>query len=202
MKWFNSILLLSALAVGVVHANPAHKNILAARGSCGNNEWFYSGKSCCIPYGGPSKPPSPPAGTSCPSCEYDAPELHTILFIVPFSALLRQSENVRFYFFNSAYSQLTVRHSCCLPKQPNSGTPSCSGGYTWDSGKDICKKSTPAPPPTSPKGPSNPSCSKSEFWWDNKPCCLPNGGPSTPPSPPSGSPCPSSPYFLCVMPFI
>ncbi|KAM5536182.1 hypothetical protein V8D89_010081 [Ganoderma adspersum] len=36
------------------------------------------------------------------------------------------------------------------------------------------------------------SCKSSEFYWEDKECCLPYGGAKNPPSPPKGSSCPSS----------
>ena len=39
------------------------------------------------------------------------------------------------------------------------------------------------------------SCSKNEFWYEKRSCCLPNGGPKVTPTPPSGIDCPSCAYF-------
>jgi len=38
-------------------------------------------------------------------------------------------------------------------------------------------------------------CKKGEFWWDDKSCCLPEGGPSHSPSPPAHTKCPDTHYW-------
>ncbi|EJD05739.1 uncharacterized protein FOMMEDRAFT_145169 [Fomitiporia mediterranea MF3/22] len=38
--------------------------------SCGENEFYYPTRSCCLPHGGPSKAPTPPKGVDCPSSWY------------------------------------------------------------------------------------------------------------------------------------
>ncbi|THV04938.1 hypothetical protein K435DRAFT_148722 [Dendrothele bispora CBS 962.96] len=39
------------------------------------------------------------------------------------------------------------------------------------------------------------SCSSNEFWYGEKNCCLPHGGPPSPPTPPRGNDCPPSGYY-------
>ncbi|KAF7785030.1 hypothetical protein Agabi119p4_1195 [Agaricus bisporus var. burnettii] len=38
-------------------------------------------------------------------------------------------------------------------------------------------------------------CKSNEFWWDDKKCCLPYGGPNSPPQPPKSTYCPPSGYY-------
>ncbi|KAJ7783798.1 protein priA [Mycena maculata] len=39
------------------------------------------------------------------------------------------------------------------------------------------------------------SCNSSEFWYEDKSCCLPHGGPPSPPAPPKGHDCPPSTWY-------
>ncbi|PPQ64416.1 hypothetical protein CVT26_002123 [Gymnopilus dilepis] len=39
------------------------------------------------------------------------------------------------------------------------------------------------------------SCKSSEFWYEERSCCLPHGGPSNPPSPPKGTQCPPTSHY-------
>ncbi|GBE78200.1 Protein priA [Sparassis crispa] len=41
---------------------------------CNDDEFMYEAKSCCVKYGGTPSPPTPPAGTQCPSSGW---EYHT-----------------------------------------------------------------------------------------------------------------------------
>ncbi|KAJ6519830.1 protein priA [Mycena sanguinolenta] len=45
------------------------------------------------------------------------------------------------------------------------------------------------------KSVSSDSCKSNEFWYEEKGCCLPHGGPPSPPSPPKGHDCPPSNYY-------
>ncbi|KAF5313113.1 hypothetical protein D9619_003184 [Psilocybe cf. subviscida] len=38
--------------------------------NCKTNEFRWSGKNCCLPKGGPPKPPAPPKGANCPPTSY------------------------------------------------------------------------------------------------------------------------------------
>lgn len=40
--------------------------VFAGSESCGDNEFMYEAKSCCVPFGGTPAPPSPPTGVQCP----------------------------------------------------------------------------------------------------------------------------------------
>ncbi|KAF8872139.1 hypothetical protein CPB84DRAFT_1818103 [Gymnopilus junonius] len=39
------------------------------------------------------------------------------------------------------------------------------------------------------------SCKSNEFWYEDRSCCLPNGGPTSPPNPPKGSQCPPTSHY-------
>lgn len=39
------------------------------------------------------------------------------------------------------------------------------------------------------------NCKKGEFWWKDKECCLPDGGPPAPPKPPKDHDCPPNNYY-------
>jgi len=38
-------------------------------------------------------------------------------------------------------------------------------------------------------------CDKDSFWWEDKGCCLPHGGPHNPPSPPHDTKCPKDTHY-------
>ncbi|KAG8684161.1 hypothetical protein FRC08_013840, partial [Ceratobasidium sp. 394] len=71
----------------------------------------------------------------------------------------------------------------CVPKtQPNENQPpSCPVSCSWSAESLWCKPL--------PSGPS--SCSAGEFWWADRKCCIPKGGPKYPANPPSGKTCPA-----------
>lgn len=71
MRAFSAFIAVASLAATFVGASPATENNLTARSqSCGQNQFWYSTRSCCLPHGGPSKTPTPPSGSSCPSSYY------------------------------------------------------------------------------------------------------------------------------------
>ncbi|OCH96168.1 hypothetical protein OBBRIDRAFT_800102 [Obba rivulosa] len=45
--------------------------VLATGDSCGENNFLYEDKNCCVPYGGTPSPPSPPKGSSCPQSGWE-----------------------------------------------------------------------------------------------------------------------------------
>ncbi|KZS99165.1 hypothetical protein SISNIDRAFT_545975 [Sistotremastrum niveocremeum HHB9708] len=88
---------------------------------------------------------------------------------------------------------------CCVPSQPGySLNPFCPSGYVWNKDLHYCQK--PQPPARQPQ------CSGSEFWWENRGCCLPHNGPGLiPPTPPPNKQCPGSYYWHwgegCCVPY-
>ncbi|ELU38160.1 hypothetical protein AG1IA_07825 [Rhizoctonia solani AG-1 IA] len=77
---------------------------------------------------------------------------------------------------------------CCVPSVPDvPATPACPAKCSWKPESYYCAPDpAPAPPTPAPEPPKTgpDSCSKTEFWWETKKCCLPIGGPHSPPSPP------------------
>ncbi|KAI0078884.1 hypothetical protein K474DRAFT_778013 [Panus rudis PR-1116 ss-1] len=45
---------------------PASTPSKPSGGNCGNDEFYFGKKDCCLPHGGQPNPPSPPKGTQCP----------------------------------------------------------------------------------------------------------------------------------------
>jgi len=81
--------------------------------------------------------------------------------------------------------------SCCLPSNPpppGNPAPSCPKSHNWNPQGSVCTPHNPGG-----QGPSD--CQSNEFWFGDKGCCLPHGGPPNSPSPPKGSQCPSSGWY-------
>ncbi|KAL5529302.1 hypothetical protein ACEPAG_5287 [Sanghuangporus baumii] len=127
MQILPTLILISALAVGLVDATPTKTTPLVARGGegtgtqtrqdCSENEFFWESRSCCLPHGGPTKTPTPPKGIDCPSSWYFSHE-----------------------------------QGCCVPKTkpPKPTTPTCSKeGWFWIPNLQCCSQPSPPSPPTS-----------------------------------------------------
>ncbi|KAG8884445.1 hypothetical protein FRB97_004219 [Tulasnella sp. 331] len=91
-------------------------------------------------------------------------------------------------------------HNCCVPKTSSAPPATCSGPFNlWDDDDQCCKKPTPTPAPVTP----TPDCPSGHFFYSDKACCLPQGGPGNNPICPSDRSCPSDwwwhgTYDCCV----
>ncbi|GJE86109.1 hypothetical protein PsYK624_021890 [Phanerochaete sordida] len=164
----------SAPATPVTPTAPANPT---SSSDCGNNNFFFQDKSCCLPHGGQPNPPSPPSGVTCPTNGWYWSNEHTAC--VP-SQPQTPSSPAPSCNPDCFWSSLDLK---CYP-HGSSSTPSTPSQPT--------KPSTPSAPAT-PTGPSD--CSSSDFWFPTKECCLPHGGQPNPPSPPSGTSCPPSSWY-------
>ncbi|KAL5533216.1 CYT2 [Sanghuangporus sanghuang] len=127
MQILSTLILISALAAGLVEATPTKTTPLVARGGdskgtktskdCSKKEFFWETRSCCLPSGGPTKTATPPSGIDCPSS---------------------------WYFSHD--------QGCCVPKvkPTNSATPTCSKkGWLWISSLQCCSQSSSSSSSTS-----------------------------------------------------
>ncbi|KAI0793495.1 hypothetical protein C8Q75DRAFT_731202 [Abortiporus biennis] len=152
--------------------------VLAHNGSdsgsdCGNNEFFYSKTSCCLPSGGVPNPPSPPSGTSCPSNGYYWHETKSCC--VPHNANPPSPSCPSGTTWNDDKNACEHPASSSTPSKPSSTTPT-----------------KPSSTASTPSQSSSGNCGNNQFFWSGKGCCLEHGGEPNPPSPPKGTDCPSS----------
>ncbi|KDR85002.1 hypothetical protein GALMADRAFT_131762 [Galerina marginata CBS 339.88] len=92
--------------------------------SCKPQEFWYKDKECCLPTGGPPKPPpSPPKGTQCP------PTSH---------------------YWGEKQGCCVPRN----PPPSNPPPPQCPKGWTWYPSLHHCRPTPtpPTPPPSHPSG--------------------------------------------------
>ncbi|KAF8746498.1 hypothetical protein RHS02_00923, partial [Rhizoctonia solani] len=225
---FATALLAFSASTLLVEATPTFGH---GKDTCGHKLFWWKQKGCCLPYGGISKPPSPPAGHSCmkkwywssennccvpekptspePSCGRSLkwnPETYSC---VP-NGGGENCNNGDFWWDNKKcclpHGGVPVPPSppsgyqcpnkwywnsdkgCCVPSVPDvPATPACPAKCSWKPESYYCAPDpAPAPPTPAPEPPKTgpDSCSKTEFWWETKKCCLPIGGPHSPPSPP------------------
>jgi len=163
---FGVALALVAAALPLAAALPGNYD----SSSCKSSDFWYEEKSCCLPRGGPPSHPKPPPEKQCPPKDWS----------------------------------WNKEHSCCVPHYPTPPShppPQCSKNWKWSSATYCCEPEQHDPSSPRPSGastytnrkrdhPGPSSCKKSEFWFDERSCCLPRGGPSTHPNPPQGKECP------------
>ncbi|KIP11959.1 hypothetical protein PHLGIDRAFT_82504 [Phlebiopsis gigantea 11061_1 CR5-6] len=169
MARLTSVLLFAAAALPYVFATNSN--------SCGSGEFFFADRSCCLPHGGQPSPPSPPAGTSCPTNGW---YWHSDNECCVPSTPQTPSSPPPACESDCFWSSLNLN---CKRSPPSTPTP------------------TPVPTttPTQPSTPATPSsssdCQNGEFFFQLKSCCLPHGGHPNPPSPPSGTSCPTNGWY-------
>ncbi|KZV77714.1 hypothetical protein PENSPDRAFT_679253 [Peniophora sp. CONT] len=141
---------------------------------CADNEFSWLGLKgqCCLPHGGQPNPPSPPAGSSCPSTWYWHQDQGCCVPTKPSSPE------------PSCPSGHSWLNQCCKPTGGASTTPAATSPV----------KTPGTGTTTSPASSSTGTCGSNEFSWLGLKgeCCLPHGGKPNPPSPPAGSSCPST----------
>lgn len=166
---FSVAFVLIAAAIPLAAALPGYNS---NESSCQKEEFWYEEKKCCLPRGGQSWHPQPPPEKQCPPSGWS---------------------------WND-------EHDCCVPHQPPPPfhpPPQCPKEWDWSPATYCCERSPhhPQPPPPKPSGGysgwkrgehDESSCKKEEFWFDERNCCLPRGGPSWHPSPPPEKKCPHS----------
>lgn len=145
---------------------------VSARGesSCKGDDFWFDEKKCCLPLGGPHSHHEPPAEKQCPH-EWSWSE----------------------------------KHSHCIPHYPRPPPPRCSKDWDWSPASFCCERSPhyPHPPHPEPSGVHHDGwkrggsehhgkseCKKDEFWFNEKECCLPLGGPHWHHVPPPHKQCP------------
>ncbi|KZV82044.1 hypothetical protein EXIGLDRAFT_356952 [Exidia glandulosa HHB12029] len=153
---------------------------------CASNKFWYDFLGQCIVKGGPTNPPSPPVGSSCPSGWYwkdgksicvpkqpnfsSPPSCGTDIWSpsdqcchAPPKPTCGKNE---FYWGT---------RNCCLPHGgPTTPPPSppagntCPSNWSWHHGKGCCVPHFPNPP-------SNPTCPGRNWHWNPTPCsCQPS----------------------------
>ncbi|CAE6413522.1 unnamed protein product [Rhizoctonia solani] len=143
-------------SVSLVDATPTFGH---GKDNCGHKLFWWKEKGCCLPYGGISKPPSPPAGHSCMKKWYWSSDNNCC---VPEKPTSPEPSCGRSLTWNSD------TYSCV----PNGGSGSCNKGDFWWDKKKCCLPhggvTLPPPPPNSYQ------CPNKWYWSSDKGCCVPS----------------------------
>ncbi|EJD47758.1 hypothetical protein AURDEDRAFT_113366 [Auricularia subglabra TFB-10046 SS5] len=188
--------------------------------NCGNNKFYWAPKAVCLPKGGPGTTSEPPALTGCPDKWYWSSSLGScapknaqvanavscgnnyVWDVSAFACKPPKCGNKKFWY--EFLGMCIVKGGPTNPPNPPRGS-SCPAGWYWREGKGLCAPKQPGfqSPPScgtdvwSPSdqcchAPPKPTCKGGEFYWGERNCCLPRGGPPRRPTPPPGRQCPGN----------